>query len=324
MADWLKYHVRATLQAPDRYAVSVQHWIDFFEVEQKAGRLAPCVTVADITPELRDRFYSWRAAAGVGGHTIGRDIAALRGALNWAWKAHRLEAVPYIADVPAHQKAPPRDRILSFQEIGSMLDLCTDRQDREHLIRYIILQLGTAGRPQAILELTDKDVQLDRNRINLSGGKVHPRKRRAVVPIAKHVRPWVEGIEGKFIRYRVPIAEKNREPGGSEFYERETSSIRTAWKTVCTEAGIEGATPKTLRHTMLTWLAERGVPAEQLEMLAGHSPKSTTARNYIHLSPDYLQVAVDQIDAIFEELAKHTKVPLRYTCDTHEGERAAA
>jgi integrase len=323
LADWLKYHVRATLQAPDRYAVSAQHWLSFFEIEQKAGRLGPCVTVADVTPELRDRFYSWRAAAGVGGHTIGRDIAALRGALNWAWKAHRLEAAPYIADVPAHRKAPPRERILSFQEIGRMLDKCADRPDRKHLIRYIVLQLGTAGRPQAILELTEKDLDLERNRIDLSGGKVHPRKRRPVVPIAKHVRPWVEDVEGKLIRYRVPIAEKNREPGGPEFYERDTSSIKTAWNAVCAEAGVNGATPKTLRHTMLTWLAERGVPLEQLQLLAGHSAKSTTARNYIHLSPDYLQAAVDQIDAIFEELAKHTKVPLICTEPEEEVRDAA-
>lgn len=183
---------------------------------------------------------------------------------------------------------------------------------------------GCGARTQAILELTEKDLDLDRNRIDLSGGKVHPRKRRPVVPIAKHVRPWVEAVEGKLIRYRVPIAEKNREPGEPAFYERETSSIKTAWKAVCTEAGVDGATPKTLRHTMLTLLAERGVPLEQLQLLAGHSAKSTTARNYIHLSPDYLQAAIDQIDAIFEELAKHTKVPLRYTCDTREAEREAA
>jgi len=87
---------------------------------------------------------------------------------------------------------------------------------------------------------------------------VHARKRRAVVPIAKTVRPWVEGIEGKLIKYRVPIAEKNRVPGRPTHFERDTKSIKTTWNTVCDDAGVKGATPKTLRHTMLTWLAERG------------------------------------------------------------------
>jgi hypothetical protein len=36
MADWLKYHV-STLAAPDRYAVSVVHWMNFFDGERRQG-----------------------------------------------------------------------------------------------------------------------------------------------------------------------------------------------------------------------------------------------------------------------------------------------
>ena len=323
IADWLKFHV-AGLQAPDRYAVSVVHWINFFAAEQRAGRLNACVTVSDLSPDLQTRFRKCRSDAGVGGHTISRDLAALRGALSWAWKNQRLEHMPYIADVPAHHKAAARDRLMTPQEIGRMLNLCADRPEREHLIRFIVLELGTAGRPQAILELTDTHVDLASNLIDLGGGKVHPRKRRPIVPIARHVRPWIEGIEGKLIRYRVPIAEKKLKPGGPTHFERETKSIKTVWNAVCREAGIKGATPKTLRHTMLTWLASRGVPQEQRQMLAGHSPQSTTARNYEHLSPDYLQAAIREVDAFFDEVAKHTRVPLRYTCDTQASEPLAA
>ena len=228
------------------------------------------------------------------------------------------------ADVPSHQKAKARDRVMTFDEIGRMLDLCIDRPDREHLVRFIVLALGTAGRPEALLEVAQKDVNLADDLIDTSGGKAHPRKRRPIVPIAKHVRPWIEGLEGKLIRYRIPIAEKNRVPGGPTQFERETRSIKNVWNAVCHDAGIEGATPKTLRHTMLTWLANRGVPAEQRQMLAGHSPQGATARNYELLSPDYLQAAIREVDALFGELAKHTKVPLRYTCDTPHSDQLAA
>ena len=181
----------------------------------------------------------------------------------------------------------------------------------------VVVELGTAGRPEAVLELTDANIDLKRNLIDPNQpGRVHSRKRRAIVPIAKAVRPWVEGIEGKLIKYKVPIAEKNRLPGGPTHFERETSSIKTAWNNVCQEVGIEGATPKTLRHTMLTWLAERGVHPEQRQVLAGHARRGTTARNYEHLSPDYLRDAIAQIDAFFDELAKHTKAHLRYAGDT--------
>ena len=59
---------------------------------------------------------------------------------------------------------------------------------------------------------------------------------------------------------------------------------------------------------MLTWLAERGVPYEQRQMLAGHAPQGTTARNYEHLSPSHLKDALRQIDGFFRELARHKDV----------------
>jgi len=57
---------------------------------------------------------------------------------------------------------------------------------------------------------------------------------------------------------------------------------------------------------MLTWLAERGVPYEQRQVLAGHSARGTTARHYKHLSPSYLKAAIEEVDAYFIELRKLT------------------
>ena len=243
MAEWLKHKV-AKLAAPDRYIYSVDHWIVFFEEERRRG-LVRGPTVAELTPDLQQRFWSWRPSQGVGGHTIDRDLAALRGALSWAWKAQRIDHPPFIASVPAEQKAPPRDRILSLQEIGAILDKCVGKPEREHLMRFIVVELGIAGRPEAVLELTHANIDLQRNLIDPNQpGRVHKRKRRAIVPIAKAVRPWVEDIHGKLIKYKVPIAEKNRVPGGPTHFERETSSIKTAWNNVCEEAGVKGATRK--------------------------------------------------------------------------------
>jgi integrase len=247
--------------------------------------------------------------AGVGGHTLSRDLAAIRGALSWAWKHQLIDHPPFIADVPAHLKAPPRDRVLSFDELARILDACVARPDREHLLRFIVIELGTAGRPQAVLELTDANIDLGRGLIDPNQpGQLHLRKRRAIVPIAKAVRPWVEGIEGKIIKYRAPIKKRRTlRATGRTHLERATVSIKTAWNAACAEAGVVGATPKTLRHTMLTWLAERGVPYEQRQMLAGHSARGTTARNYEHLSPGYLRSAVAEIDRFFSQLRKRTR-----------------
>jgi integrase len=298
--DWLTHHV-ASLAAPERYEHSVDHWRSFIREELRQGRLRADPVVADLTPELQRRFRCWRAAAGVGGHTISRHLAALRGALSWAWKHQRIPRPPFIADVPIRCRAAPRDRILSMEEIAGIIEACVGRPDREHLIRFVVIELGTAGRPQAVLELTDANVDLERNLIDPNQpGRNYTRKRRAIVPIAKALRPWVAGVRGKLIKYRVRMSEQ----GTTQFFERETKSIRRSWNAACEVAGVSGATPKTLRHTMLTWLAERGVPAEQRRMLAGHSAQGTTARNYEHLSPSYLRAAIEQVDAYFCELRK--------------------
>ncbi len=324
MADWLRYHV-STLAAPDRYMVSVEHWTAFFDGERRAGRLPTAITVRHLTPQVQTRFREWRAKAGAGGHTVSRDLAALRGTLNWAWKAQRIEHPPFIADVAPTQKAPARDRVLSLEEVAALMDACAGRDDREHLLRFIVIELGIAGRPEAVLELTSANIDLRRGLIDPNqAGRVHTRKRRPIVPIANAVRPWVAGIDGKLICYRVPIAERHRVPGGPTHFMRPTSSIKTAWKAACKDAGIQGATPKTLRHTMLTWLAERGVPSEQRQMLAGHRPQGTTAKNYEHLAPTYLRAAIAEIDAYFDELARLTKAHLRYENDTGSNEPLAA
>lgn len=316
MADWLRFHV-SSLQAADRYLISVQHWTNFFDLERKAGWLPTAVSVRQLTPQLQARFRESRFKQGVGGHTVSRDLAALRGALTWAWKNQRIEHPPFVADVPAHLKAPARDRVLTIAEVAALMEACLGREDREHILRFIIIELGIAGRPQAVLELTSQNIDLKHGLIDTrQPDRVHSRKRRAIVPIAAAVLPWVSGIEGKLIVYRVPIAEKNRIPGGLTHLTRNTRSIKTAWKAICTEAEVAGATPKTLRHTMLTWLAERGVPKEQRMTLAGHAAQDTTAKNYEHLSPHYLRAAIGEVDAYFDELAKVTSAHLRYGNDT--------
>jgi integrase len=306
IAEWLKFHV-SLLAAPDRYRYSVGHLSTFFNDERRVGRLGAKVMIRDLTPELQARFREWRSASGVGGHTVSRDLAALRGALTWAWKHQRIpKPPPFISDVPFHLRGGPRDRVLSRDEIASIIDACAGRPDREHVIRFIVIELGTAGRPQAVLELEHTNIDLERNLIDPNHpGRTYARKRRAIVPMAKAVRPWVVGIEGKLIKYRVPIT---RAEGGQgpEFFVRETRSIKTSWKAACEDAGVTGATPKTLRHTMLTWLAERGVPYEQRQILAGHSARGTTARHYEHLSPSYLKAAIEEVDAYFVELRKLT------------------
>ena len=59
-------------------------------------------------------------------------------------------------------------------------------------------------------------------------------------------------------------------------------------------------------------------------MLAGQSPRGTSARNYEYLPQKYLKDAICEVHVFFDELAKHTRVHLRDTYDTRAGDQLAA
>lgn len=62
--------------------------------------------------------------------------------------------------------------------------------------------------------------------------------------------------------------------------------IKTAWKTICREAGVADAPPHTLRHTSITWTMQRGARVEDASGFYGVSVE-TLQRVYWHHHPDY-------------------------------------
>jgi integrase len=68
--------------------------------------------------------------------------------------------------------------------------------------------------------------------------------------------------------------------------------IKKGWAGACQRAGIQDATPHTLRHTFASWLVQRGEPLRTVGELLGHRDPSMVMR-YSHLSPDHLASAVE-------------------------------
>ena len=62
------------------------------------------------------------------------------------------------------------------------------------------------------------------------------------------------------------------------------------------DAGIEDATPYTLRHTAATWMAQRGVPMWEIAGLMGHTSTRMVERVYAKHHPDHMQKATRALD----------------------------
>jgi integrase len=82
-----------------------------------------------------------------------------------------------------------------------------------------------------------------------------------------------------------------------EFNGKPVASVKKGFKTAVGLARLPGnVTPHTLRHTVATWLMQRGVPIWEAAGFLGMSPE-VLQDTYGHHHPDYLQgAAAGQLD----------------------------
>jgi site-specific recombinase XerD len=349
-AMWIEQHV-ANLEAPERYLDSVEV-LETFWTHMRAKRLLPePLTVLSITNGLIDAFIAWRSAQGASAPTISRDIAALRGPINWGMKNNHLTAAPRIKEVKGRKKR--KELEWSPEQVAAILDAAAADEQRRHIHLFAMINLSTHGRTEAILEL-DADTQIRQGLIYfLRPDEEQTRKRRAIVPICPTLAPWLDGVTGKVIRYRTPTSAKTRAAGGPEWFERPTANIangfegvllaahaarpdlglarqavdadgKPVWleprkklgETKCRPKMVGIGSPNTLRHTIHTWHKRFGVPEAQIDAAAGHSEQGTGA-SYTHLRPEYLREFTASTEAFWEAVGEFTDAHLRYHRDTN-------
>lgn len=348
-AQWLERHV-AGLDAPERYVDSIDVLARFWVHLAGLGLLPDPLTVSAITPGLVDLFVEFRRTEGASAPTISRDLAALRGPINWALNNNLITAAPKIKDVKGKNKSKKLE--WSPEQVAVILDAAAATVERQHVHLFAMIMLSTHARSEAVLEL-DAGAQIGKGLIDfLRPGEEQTRKRRPIVPICPTLAPWLDGIRGKVIRYRVPTSERRRAKGEPDFYERETANISNAFDGVLAAAHAqrpdlgfvkqavdeEGnllwlppraklgetarrpklttvGTPNTLRHTIHTWHKRQGVPDAQIDAAAGHSEEGTGA-SYTHLRPEYLREFIASTEAFWEAVGEFTGAHLRYPHDT--------
>ncbi|RMC34171.1 hypothetical protein C9E81_13410 [Paracoccus alkanivorans] len=71
--------------------------------------------------------------------------------------------------------------------------------------------------------------------------------------------------------------------------------IKTAWKAICEDAGLDDVTPHTLRHTAITWALQRGARTWDVAGYFGVSVK-VIEEVYGHHSPDHQESARAAMD----------------------------
>ena len=242
------------------------------------------ITVGELTLDAQHVAIRAMQAGGYGAGTIKRALGAAKAAVNWAWNNGELERpVPFLK-VPEGQG---RERVLSVEELARLWS--TDMPD--HVRVFLALAIGTAARPEAILQLTRFQCDLERGTINLNPpGRVQTKKRRPVLPMADWLRPWIAAADGRLVSYRGKPVQK----------------LAGAFQTVRDAAGFgPDVTAYTVRHTVATELMRRRVTELEIAAVMGHRmPNMRTTGRYLHVSPEWMASARQALDDLANDIAR--------------------
>lgn len=237
------------------------------------GRMAP----AAIDKAACEAYAAERKAAA---KTIHTEMGVLRAALIHAERLRWIDRAPFVW-MP--DPGAPSERWLTHEEADRLLAAC----ELPHLKLYVQIGLHAPARPGAILDLTWSQVSFQLNRIDFNPpGRARTRKGRAIVPMTADLRAALEAAHEARTgdcAYVVNWAGK------------QVTKIRRAFEAACARAGLEGVTPKTLRHTAATWMAESGVDMRKISRYLGHTRTDVTERVYAKHSPAFLKDAADAL-----------------------------
>jgi integrase len=235
--------------------------------------------------ELRKNGLIGNSKAATG--TIRRELQSLRACFRFM--NERVEPreqrisrslIPYVEMPPA---SPPRNRVLSEEEVRLLRDTCSNHvingpglrpsNRMSRVGRFVMLAMETAQRKTAIESLCWEQVNFERNQIQFNPeGRLQTSKRRPALSISPKLRPVLERAKSEAI---------------NEFVLDKTTSNYDALRSLGRSLGIDGLHPHVFRHTWATRAVTRGVPIEKVAMFMGDTVDTVRA-NYAHLAPDYL------------------------------------
>lgn len=221
---------------------------------------------------------AWAAGRARSPATIRYELAMIGTACKWAERQRLIDRAP-----PIWLPQPPerRERHISRDEFDRWLA----QVKAPHARLYAELGIGTAGRPAAILALTWQQIDFKRRHVRLNPeGRRQTAKGRATVPMTNR-------LEAALLRaWEARSTDVVIEHGGAQ-----VKSVKKAFAAASQRAGIE-VTPYTLRHSAAVWMAESGVPMEEIAAFLGHTDARTTFKHYARYSPDYLRKAAGALD----------------------------
>ena len=232
----------------------------------------------EITPKMVEKYKAKRLEK-VSPATVNRELACLKHmftkAIEWGYvKANPVKAVKSLKEPPG------RLRYLRPDEVKRLLDACCG-----YLRSIVICALNTGMRKGEILGLTWQDIDFENRKITVRNTKNNETR---VIPINQTLYQELcklsEQSNGEYV-----FANRNGCPFGD---------IKKGFSAALKRAGITDFHFHDLRHTFGSHLVMQGVDLKTVQQVMGHKQIRTTMR-YSHLSPEYVQQALERLDSVW-------------------------
>lgn len=249
------------------------------------------IMVAEFNKKKQGKVREALEARGWSEQYIARTFSTAKAALRRAVDNEEIAQFPPILKF---SKGESRDRVLSIDECVSLFDAA----GTESQWLYLVIAFATAARPTAILELTRAQLDFESKAIRLNPrGRKQTKKRRPVIPMTPTLREWLEDCGPGYVLAH-----------GETHLPYSRDGWRAIFGRLTDRAKVEDASLYTIRHTVATEMARRGVSDFEIKAMLGHTALSSGATgSYLHVRPDYLQNAVKAIEALLEEIGRKTK-----------------
>lgn len=247
-----------------------------------------------ITKEDCRAHTTERRANGISDGTIHTELGHLRTVLKWAENGRLIERAPHI-ERPS--KPAPKERYLTHEEAHRVITAA----HAPHVRLAMHLMIATAARVTAILELTWDRVDFTRRQIQLRDPNDKTRRKgRATVPMNDTVLAALrDARQGAMTDYVVEWAGKP------------VKSLKKGIASAARAAGVSGVSAHVFRHTAAVWMAEAGVPMEEIAQFMGHSNVNVTRGTYARYSPAHLRKAADALDLGFYVVPPGSQKPTK-------------
>lgn len=234
--------------------------------------------VYEITPQMIEKYKAKRLET-VSPASVNRELATLKNMFTMAIKWVYVKTNP-VKEVRLLKEPPGRLRYLKPEEAKALLAVCAG-----HIRPIVVTALNTGMRKGELLKLKWADVDLNNRKITVINAKNNESR---VIPINKTLYQELFSLSERSTGDYV-FSDKNDRPYGD---------VKKSFLTALKSAKIEDFRFHDLRHTFGSYLVMQGVDVKTVQQVMGHKDIRMTMR-YAHLSPRYVQKAVEKLDNIW-------------------------